>query len=309
MNELSYNTRPYVDVRYRDSQSVPDTAAFICLQEVLHGQLSDILHEMNGVEPNKHEPSLPAGPLWAHIGVAREDGATKGEYSPIIYPVRLFDLLHFQNLWLSPTPDRPSKGWDAGSERIFTAGVFRSKLTGQRIIASCTHLDNAGSESRKKSVGIILKAIEKLRRDWDAHEPLGYEIDRRADQRPAVFLAGDFNSKPDQEAYLEMEASDLLCDLQNYVKPHRRYGDLITFTGFTPEQDKDDQGRIDFIWLGPKDQVSHRHCSEDNGAIPGQVRKQRWNVEGYAVLPNKFEDGVYSSDHRCVVGDVLMYPG
>ncbi|KAL8804752.1 MAG: hypothetical protein Q9200_005689 [Gallowayella weberi] len=309
MNELSYNTWPYVNVKNHDNHCVPNTAAFICLQEVLHGQLSDILHDLNGVEPSKHEHSLPAGPLWAHIGVAREDGHTKGEYCPIIYPVRLFDLLHFQNLWLSPTPDRPSKGWDAGSERILTAGVFESKLTGQRIIASCTHLDNAGSESRKKSVAIILNAIENLRRDWDAHESLGSDIAGRADLGPAVFLTGDFNSKPDQEAYLEMEASDSLCDLQNYVKPHRRYGDLITFTGFTPTHDKDDQGRIDFIWLGPKDQVSSHHCSEVDDSTPEQARMQRWNVEGYAVLPNRFEDGVYSSDHRCVVGDVLMYPG
>ncbi|KAL8680842.1 MAG: hypothetical protein Q9224_006909 [Gallowayella concinna] len=308
MNELSYNTRPYMNIEHHGPQPIPSTAAFICLQEVLHTQLSDILQNLNGVEPTKHEQTLPAGPLWAHIGVGREDGHTKGEYSPIIYPVRLFDLLHFQNLWLSPTPDRPSKGWDAGTERILTVGVFRSKLTGQRIIACCTHLDNAGRESRKNSVGIILKTIESLRREWDVHESFDNEISSSTDHGPVVFLAGDFNSKPDQEAYLEMEASDLMCDVRNYVQPHRQYGDTITFTGFTRDQDTDDQGRIDFIWLGPQDQVSGHHLSEDDGAIPERVRTPRWDVHGYAVLPNLFEDGIYSSDHRCVVGDVVMYP-
>jgi hypothetical protein len=29
-------------------------------------------------------------------------------------------------------------------------------------------------------------------------------------------------------------------------------------------------------------------------------------VEGYAVLPNRFDDGIYISDHRAVVGDVVL---
>ncbi|KAL8853644.1 MAG: hypothetical protein Q9221_001455 [Calogaya cf. arnoldii] len=262
--------------------------------EVLHGQLSDILHDLNGIEPKEQEHSLPAGPLWAYIGVGREDGHTKGEYSPIIYPVQLFDLLHFQNIWLSPTPDRPSKGWDAASERVLTAGVFRSKLTGQRIIACCTHLDNAGSESRKKSVGLIVETIKNLRREWSAHGSFGHDDSGTTEHGPAVFPAGDFNSQPGQEAYLEIKASGLMCDLRNFLEPRRRYGDVITFTGFNRDQDKEDQGRIDFIWLGPKDQVSGHDGAKEDGSGPGLVQSARWIVDGYAVLPNLFEDGVYS---------------
>ena len=301
-NELHYNTRPYSDVigtdnnEHRADSVVPFSAAFICLQEVLHGQLSDILHSLNGVVSNEEEDStLPSGPAWAHIGVAREDGHQKGEYSPIIYPVRVFHLLHFENLWLSPTPDRPSKGWDAGSERILTSGVFEHKYTGQRLLACCTHLDNAGSESRKHSVDIILRTIQRLRQQWSEPEtPI------------SVFLAGDFNSLPDQEAYLKMAGSDLMGDLRDYVEPKRRYGDLITFTGFTRDQDKEDQGRLDFIWLGPKQQVSGRQCPGETDGSQKILGSSGWKVNGYAVLPNVFEDGVYSSDHRCVVGDVSL---
>ncbi|KAL8883149.1 MAG: hypothetical protein Q9192_007414 [Flavoplaca navasiana] len=293
-NELAYNTRPYTSSSNHETESIARTAAFICLQEVLHSQLSDVLHHLNGIEPNDPNEPLPSGPLWAHIGLGREDGHTKGEYSPIIYPVKLFDLLHFQNLWLSPTPDRPSKGWDAGCMRILTVGVFRSKSTGQQLIACCTHLDNVGTESRKHSVHIILKTIEDLRGEWDG---------------AAVFLAGDFNSQTNQEAYLEMAASDLMCDLHDHVSPEGRYGDRITFTGFNPDQDKEDQARIDFIWLGPRNRVSSgHHRSEDYDANPRSVERPRWTVDGYAVLPNLFEDGVYCSDHRCVVGDVTLFP-
>ncbi|KAL8864770.1 MAG: hypothetical protein Q9198_009652, partial [Flavoplaca austrocitrina] len=167
VNELTYNTRPYTSFSNHETESIARTAAFICLQEVLHCQLSDVLRDLNGIISNEENESLPDGPLWAHIGVGREDGHTKGEYSPIIYPVKLFDLLHFQNLWLSPTPDRPSKGWDAGCVRILTLGVFKSKSTGQQIIACCTHLDNIGAESRKHSIAIILKTIESLRGKWN----------------------------------------------------------------------------------------------------------------------------------------------
>ena len=293
-NELAYNTRPYTYSSNHETESIARTAAFICLQEVLHSQLSDVLHDLNGSHSIEQDESLPDGPLWAHIGVGREDGHTKGEYNPIIYPVKLFELLHFQNLWLSPTPDRPSKGWDAGSMRILTIGVFRSKSTGQQIIACCTHLDNVGTESRKHSIPIILKRMEGLRSEWNG---------------AAVFLVGDFNSQTNQEAYLEMAASDLMCDLQDHVRPERRYGDRITFTGFDPDQDREDQARIDFIWLGPRDRVSSgHHRSEDEDANPERDERPRWAVDGYAVLPNVFEDGVYCSDHRCVVGDVILYP-
>ena len=316
LNELLYNTRPYSDnvgnasFEYT-SQNLPTGFAFICLQEVLHNQLLDMLEGLNGLLPTKEEnAALPAGPLWAHIGVAREDGHTKGEYSPIIYPVKRLELLHFENLWLSPTPDRPSKGWDAGSERIFTVGVFEHKLTEQRLLACCTHLDNAGSKSRRKSVDIILKTIKRLQKAWSAHDvsfhhPNSFAVDTQQDL--GIFLAGDFNSFPDQEAYLAMQESDLMCDLRDYVEPRNRYGDLITFTGFEPDQSKDEQGRIDFIWLGPKQEVSSRQCLHGTTAKPKVIEDPRWRVEGYAVLPNVFEDGVYSSDHRAVVGDVTLH--
>lgn len=317
LNELSYSTRPYSDkagstsFEQYTSLDLPTGVAFICLQEVLHSQLNDILNGLNGLPPTSQEiATLPTGPLWAHIGVAREDGHTKGEYSPIIYPVQQLDLLHFENLWLSPTPDRPSKGWDAGSERILTVGVFEHKLTGQRVLACCTHLDNAGSKSRRKSVDIILNTIERLRKEWSTHNVSNHHPDSFAadtQQDLGVFLAGDFNSFPDQEAYLAMQESDLMCDVRDYVEPRKRYGDLITFTGFGPDQSKDEQGRIDFVWVGPKQEVSSRQCLHKTDAKPEIVEDPRWMVEGYAVLPNVFEDGVYSSDHRAVIGDVTLY--
>ncbi|KAL8993721.1 MAG: hypothetical protein Q9169_006140, partial [Polycauliona sp. 2 TL-2023] len=192
MSSLSYNTRlftPFLHCKNQSTQAIA-TAPFICLQEVLHTQLSDILHDLNGLDQST--TSLTTGPNWAHIGVGREDGQTKGEYNPIIYPLRLFSLLYSRTIWLSPTPSLPSKGWDAGCERILTMGVFKSKVTGQVVIACNTHLDNIGSVSRKESVGVICHMMRELSCGWDN------------DGGAAMFLAGDFNSREDEDAYICM---------------------------------------------------------------------------------------------------------
>jgi hypothetical protein len=46
---------------------------------------------------------------WAYIGVGRDDGKEKGEYSPIIYRSRVWRVESWRTVWLSETPDRPGK--------------------------------------------------------------------------------------------------------------------------------------------------------------------------------------------------------
>ena len=59
INELSFNTAHCAE-------------SFICLQEVLHQQLVDILVGLNSKKV-----------VWASVGVGRDDGLEAGEYSPI----------------------------------------------------------------------------------------------------------------------------------------------------------------------------------------------------------------------------------
>ncbi|KAK4505916.1 hypothetical protein PRZ48_003881 [Zasmidium cellare] len=271
ISELLHQTR------FLDGQAAP-AGSFICLQEVLHQQLQDILSGLNDSSDSE----------WQHIGIGREDGMQKGEYSPILYPTRIFKLLNFKNIWLSPTPDKPSKGWDAGSERILTIGVFENRHTGQRFMAANTHLDNEGSVAREKSVDLILETLEDVRREW-AQVP--------------YFLAGDFNSFPTQEAYKAMIASGQVADVYSLVPEALHFGDENTFTGFQPDtdEDKDGIGRIDFVWLGPKSAIA----GEPGNREPGN-RESCWIAKGYSVIPNVFDAGVFASDHRAVVADVVM---
>lgn len=158
LNELRFNTRHCHET-------------FICLQEVLHSQLVDIMSGLNENEPN----------AWAYIGVGRDDGHEAGEYSPILYKPGTWELTTWKTIWLSETPSRPSKGWDAASSRILTVGSFTHHRTRKAIVAMNTHLDDQGSNSRREAAKLILHEISSLTAPLD-DEP--------------VFLAGDFNSEP-----------------------------------------------------------------------------------------------------------------
>lgn len=230
LNELHYNT-------------LHNPESFICLQEVLHEQLVDI---MSGL-----------GDEWSYIGVGRDDGKQAGEYSPILFRKAVWSVDEWKTVWLSPTPSLPSKGWDAGSIRIVTLGFFTHRCSKSQVLGLSTHFDNEGAVSRHESAKIILNLLE------------GQDI--------PIFLAGDLNSEPDGTAYRLLNGEDSpLRDAKG--KATWRYGDEITCTGF----ENDEMTVIDYVFLG-----------------------KGWGVEGYAVLPNRWDEGVYASDHRAVVVDAF----
>lgn len=282
--------------------------SFICLQEVLHSQLRDILAGLNNnskpiPNPSYTIPLTPvplqhlnpddpdyrinpeATPEWAYIGVARDDGLQAGEYSPILYRPATWSLQHFTTRWLSPTPNIPSKGWDAASIRILTIGVFKHRESKRRVVAMNTHLDDQGSVSRWEGARMILREM----RGWcglgEGEEGVGVGGGGgNGGEVLPVFLAGDLNSEPGQEAYQVLAAEDSVVEDALGLAGDRAYGHSNTFTGF---DGKTSPTRIDFLFLGPKEEGM-------------------WGVRGYAVLENRFEDGVYDSDHRAVVGDFVL---
>lgn len=240
INELKYHT-------------LYNPEALICLQEVLHGQLHDILS------------SLESTDKWTYYGVGREDGQKAGEYSPILFRPDVWKLVRGETVWLSETPEKPSKGWDAASTRILTVAQLLHVKTNRSIAALNTHLDNEGSKSRLQAARIIAEQVKQL-------APL------------PVCLAGDFNSEPGEEAYsfLTTDGSPVY-DLREAISPTERYGHDLTFTGFGYE--KWPKSRIDFLFLN---------------------KGKDWDVKSYSVLESRFEDGIYNSDHRAVVGDVVL---
>lgn len=254
--------------------------AFIGLQEVLHSQLVDIMSGLNNnTSTNLSYAAAGANQSneWAYLGVGRDDGEEAGEYSPILYRPAIWEVEDYQYFWLSETPDVPSKGWDAGSIRIVTVGRFRHRHNNKKLLMLNTHLDNAGSVSRQKSAEMITTFI-------------GDYLNKHANTTVLpVILTGDFNSETSGEAYQYFSSlPSLVRDTRDRVPQERWYGNENTFTGFSEADGP--PTRIDFIFAGPVNNATSTISS----------------YNGYAVLPNRFDDGIYISDHRAVVGDLSL---
>lgn len=303
--------RSISEARYH-TRGVP--AALICLQEVLHMQLVDFVAGLTdgaGADGSRsrsrgaHGRHARAASEWAYVGVGRDDGKQAGEYSPIFYRPAVYRLETSETVWLSPTPTVPSKGWGAGSVRIVTVAVLTHRASGKTILALNTHLDDRSARARQEGAKIILATVAR-------YAAGSIRID-------AVVLAGDLNSEAHQEAYQTLTGADSpLLDVHALVPPVRRYGHTYTFTGFTAH---DTPSRIDYILAGPRhaghDCTVHSSSSssvhdlacadeEKQPATTTSGTAGPWDVHGYTVLPNRFDDRVYNSDHRAVVADLAL---
>jgi endonuclease/exonuclease/phosphatase family metal-dependent hydrolase len=117
------------------------------------------------------------------VGVGRDDGKKKGEHMSIFWNKKRIKMLKWGTFWLSETPDKPSKGWDAHCMRTATWALMKDKATGKKFYFVNTHLDHKGKESQKNGLKLIVDRIDSI-------NPEGY---------PMV-LTGDFNITPDNPA-------------------------------------------------------------------------------------------------------------
>ena len=189
------------------------------LQEALYEQINDIQKNL---------------PDYEWFGVGRDDGKKAGELSPIFFKKSEFILLKHGTFWLSETPEKPSKGWDAALNRIVTWGKFQSKVTGKQFIVFNTHFDHRGMEARKNSAALIRKKIEEMTFD---------------NALPAI-LTGDFNLTPEQEPILLIKK--YLSDARD-ISHEAPYGPAGTFNGF--KWDAPLNNRIDYIFVNGKVKV------------------------------------------------------
>ena len=81
------------------------------VQEALPEQVNYILSCFDGRRGNISYKS---------VGVGRDDGKKKGEHMSIFYDSRKIKLLKWGTYWLSETPEKPSRGWDAACYRTAT---------------------------------------------------------------------------------------------------------------------------------------------------------------------------------------------
>lgn len=91
-------------------------------------------------------------------GVDREGGEEQ-EAVVVAYRKSRFDLLDKKTIWLSETPDKISKGWDAMFNRTATIVNLKDKKINKTITIIASHFDNLGSNARLNSANLILDYV------------------------------------------------------------------------------------------------------------------------------------------------------
>lgn len=170
------------------------------------------------------------------IGAGRTDGKNEGEFSALFYNTNRFELVTNTDstIWLSTTPDRPSKSWDAALPRILTWGKFRNKNSEEEFFVFNTHFDHIGDTARAESARLIVETIQEVSNGFP------------------VILTGDFNAMEESKPYAVLTGSDLKDAYKASTLPH--VGPLFSFEGFDVLGPADKR-RIDYIFVNDKVKV------------------------------------------------------
>ncbi len=200
-------------------------ADIIGIQEGLHRQVIYLNEALSG---------------FSYVGVGRDDGKEKGEYTAILYNTDKFRVLKTNTFWLSETPEKVSVGWDAALERICTYALFENRETKKQFWVFNTHFDHRGVLARTKSAQLIYKKINEINTN-----------------KVPVVLMGDLNLTPDTEAirFLQQYLKDGMA-----ISKKPFYGPVGTFNGFDQERLLTD--RIDYIFTQDLEVLSYTHIDD-----------------------------------------------
>jgi endonuclease/exonuclease/phosphatase family metal-dependent hydrolase len=261
----------------------------LCLQEAMENQY-DYIREKLSAE-------------YFGVGLARDYDTVNdrhiGEYAPILFKTRKFELIDRDTFWLSETPCiKGSKSWDSCCTRICTWCKLKYKESeDQYVMMFNTHWDHIGVEARMHSSDVIKsQMLEQLRKLHDENP----------NALPVIILTGDLNCVPTTEELVRLyipltdEQSNLAIRLRNAKKDAKIVeGPIETFTDF------------DFSLVIEIDYVLWQQNWD------GKTR-QKWTVELFEVIPDvvneeydsdEGEEGqltYVASDHRPVITKFAM---
>ena len=191
---------------------------------------------------------------YVYIGFGRDGEGTNSEGAPIFYDTTQFALLEQQVIWLSPTPDSISRGWDAALNRIVVYGVLRSLKSSDTLHIFNAHFDHRGEIARVKSAELLLRLL--------AEKNL---------MNKSVILMGDLNCEP-TDAPLQMLKGQYTDTYGAVALP---YGPQGTFNGF--DTTKVVTPRIDYVLSRNLETLSHR-------IVADRRRNNRYPSDHFPVL-------------------------
>ena len=216
---------------YKTYDGWDDRKAQLC--DMINFEAFDIFGTQE-VRKHQLDDMLAAMPDYDYIGVGRDHGDDRGEFCPIFYRKDVFEKLDGGTFWLSPTPDVPSKGWDAKYNRICTWGHFLHKESGKKICFMNVHFDHRGVQARIEAAKLMLNYIKKNCKGM------------------SVIVSGDYNVTQTSDSYKVLADSKILKD--SYEAAKVRFAPTGTFNGFNPCRYT--PHRIDHIFVSKSAKVS-----------------------------------------------------
>lgn len=233
LNVGSFNIRLLTKGDYKKNNGWNQRKGYVC--DMINLEAFDIFGSQEVTKPQLDD-MVAALPDYAYIGVGRDDGKAKGEFSPVFYRKNMFKLLDSGTFWLSETPDQVSKGWDGMCRRICTWGYFQRKSDKARFYFLSTHLDHKGKVAKMEGSKLIVKFIKEHCKG------------------ESTIIVGDFNVDQNSAPYKVFAESGLLSDTHDAAK--YRFTPTGTFNSFNPQRYTSQ--RIDHIFVTRDIKVS-RH--------------------------------------------------
>ena len=138
---------------------------------------------MQEVRPEQMADLRTALPEFTAVGTGRE-GINQGEHSPVFFRTDRFALLDSGTFWLSETPEKVSRGWDADYNRICSWVKLRDRQSKKEFFYFNTHLDHKGKAAREEGVKLLIEKIHEI-----------------AGKKAPAIVGGDFNTPVDSPIF------------------------------------------------------------------------------------------------------------
>lgn len=221
--------------------------ALLGVQEALHGQLSAL------------EEALPG---HRRIGYGRE-GGSRGEHAAILYDAERFEVLAWDQSWLSDAPEMiGSTTWGHAVTRIVVQVHLRDRDTGRELLMVNTHLDHESEDARVRSARVLAGIV--------------------AGSALPTIVVGDFNAAAHgSEAYRLLVTDGSLVDTWDAASSQ-----LTPAWGTFPDYESPTEGaeRIDWI-LASDDITAVRAAINVSTSAEGRRHSDHAAVQALLDLP------------------------
>ena len=182
---------------------------------------------------------IAAAPAYAVVGVGRDDGRARGEFSAILFRRDRFRVADSGTFWFSDTPAVPgSKSWGNSITRIATWARLIDR-DGTGFYHFNLHLDHLSQPSRERSTELLLQRIAA-----------------RAVPAEPVVVTGDFNvgeGNPALGSLLGTAGAPGAPFVDTFRVKHPDAKEVGTFNGFKFGATTGD--KIDYVLVSPATEV------------------------------------------------------